>query len=88
LQYRELAFRAVYEVMQPIGITERVLKAWIFHKAGYVMAQNLTNPSQQFAKQEVPLFANLPYLHLDVVQKQFSPSSSTWGDCPASCLEQ
>ena len=67
LQYRELAFRAVYEVLQPLGITERVLKDWILNKASYVMPKDLTNPSQQFAKQEVPLFGDLPFLHLDVV---------------------
>jgi DNA polymerase-2 len=67
LKYRELAFRAVYEILQPLGVTERVLKDWIFHKAGYVIPENLTNPIQQLAKQEVPLFADLPYLHLDVV---------------------
>jgi len=67
LKYRELAFRAVFEVLQPLGVTERVLKDWIFHKPGYVMPEELTNPSQQFAKQEVPIFGDLPYLHLDVV---------------------
>ena len=67
LRYRELAFRATYEVLQPLGITERVLKGWIFHKAGYVMPENLTNPTQQLAKQEVPIFADLPFLHLDVI---------------------
>ena len=67
IQYRELVFRAVYEVLQPLGITERVLKDWIFHKAGYVMPENLINSPQKLARQEVPLFADLPYLHLDVV---------------------
>jgi len=28
---------------------------------------DLTNPSQQLAKQEVPILADLPFLHLDVV---------------------
>jgi hypothetical protein len=50
LKYRELAFRAVFEVLQPLGGTERVLKGWIFHKAGYAMPENLTNPSQQSAE--------------------------------------
>jgi DNA polymerase-2 len=67
IKYRELAFRAVFEVLQPLGITERVLRGWILNKASYVMPDDLTNPLQQFAKQEVPIFADLPYLHLDVV---------------------
>jgi DNA polymerase II len=66
-KYRELAFLSAYEVLQPLGITERVLKDWIFNKASYVMPEDLTNPSQQLAKQEVPIFADLPYLHLDVI---------------------
>ena len=69
LQYRELAFRAVLEVLQPLGYTERVLRGWILNKASYVMPQDLSNPSQQLAKQELPILADLPFLHLDVVQK-------------------
>lgn len=67
LQYRELAFRAVFEVLQPMGITERVLRDWILNKASYIIPEDLTNPSQQFTKQEVPIFADLPVLHLEVV---------------------
>jgi hypothetical protein len=66
-KYRELAFRGVFEVLQPLGITERVLRDWILHKASYVLPNDLTNPSQQFAKQEAPIFADLPFLRLDVV---------------------
>jgi len=67
LKYKELAFRAVYEVLQPLGITEHVLRGWILNKASYVMPEDLINPSQQLAKQEVPIFADLPFLHMDVV---------------------
>jgi DNA polymerase elongation subunit (family B) len=66
-KYRELAFRAVFEVLQPLGVTERVLRDWILNRASYVLPHDLVNPSQQFARQEVPIFADLPYLHLDVV---------------------
>ena len=66
-QYRELAFRAVYEVLQPLGIRERVLRDWLVNKASYVPPEELTNPQQQFAKQVVPIFADLTDLHLDVV---------------------
>jgi len=66
-KYRELAFRAVFEVLQPLGVTERVLRGWVLNRASYVLPTDLTNPSQQFAKQEAPIFADLPFLRLDVV---------------------
>jgi len=67
LHYREMAFRVVFEVLQSLGITERVLRGWALNKASYVIPEKLTNPSQQLAKQEVQIFAASPYLHLDVV---------------------
>ena len=66
MKYRELLIRAVYEVLQPLGVTENVLRGWILNKAGYVMPEDLAIPSHQFEKQEVPLFADLPFLHLNV----------------------
>jgi DNA polymerase elongation subunit (family B) len=63
-RYKELAFRAVYEVLQPLGVTERVLKGWIFNKTGYVMPADLINPAQRAVKQETPIFADLRYLRL------------------------
>lgn len=66
-KYRELTVLAAYEVLQPLGVTERVLRDWIVNKASYVMPKDLKNPSKRFAKQEVPLLADLPDLHLDVV---------------------
>jgi DNA polymerase-2 len=66
-KYRELVFRAVFEILQPLGITERVLRGWILSNASYVRPEELTRPSQQWAKQAVPIFADLQYLHLDVV---------------------
>lgn len=66
-KYKELVFRAVYEVLQPLGIRERVLKDWIFSNSGYVLPIDLTNPSQQVVRQELPLFANLSHLRVDSV---------------------
>jgi len=63
-KYKELAFRAVYEVLQPLGITEKVLKGWIFNKAGYVMPADLINPTKRSVKQETPIFADVRYLRL------------------------
>src|SRR6266511_3829135 len=64
-QYRELAFRAIYEVLEPVGVNERVLKDWIFNGIGYIMPTDLINPAQQRVKQELPLLADLRYLRVD-----------------------
>ena len=34
-RYRELLFRAVHEVLQPIGITENALRDWLLNRAAY-----------------------------------------------------
>ena len=64
-RYKELVFRAIYEVLQPLGIAESVLRGWLFSQASYVAPANLTNPSGQSAKQELPLFADLSHLRVD-----------------------
>ena len=64
-QYKELAFRAVHEILQPMGVRERVLKDWIFNNSGYVMPTDLVNPAQQVVKQELPLLADLRCLRVD-----------------------
>lgn len=63
-KYKELGFRAVFEVLQPLGITEKVLRGWVFNKAGYVMPTDLLNPARRLVKQEAPIFADVPYLRL------------------------
>lgn len=45
-----------------------VLRGWILNKASYVMPATLTNPTRQLTRQELPIFADLPYLHVDVIQ--------------------
>jgi DNA polymerase-2 len=62
--YKERAFRAVYEVLQPLGITEGTLRDWIFNQASYVTPANLTNLSKQLVRQELPIFANIANLRL------------------------
>jgi hypothetical protein len=64
-QYKELGFRAIHEILQPLGVRERVLKDWIFNNSGYVMPADLINPAQQIVKQELPLLADLRYLRVD-----------------------
>jgi DNA polymerase II len=59
-RYKELLFRAVHEVLQPLGVTENVARNWIFSKASYLVPAGLLNNSL-----DLPLFANLKNLHLD-----------------------
>jgi len=56
-RYKELIFRAVHEVLQPMGIPENVLRDWLFSEASYVKVD-----SAQLQKSELPLFVNLKYL--------------------------
>jgi DNA polymerase II len=53
-KYKELLFRAVYEVLQPLGVTENVLRNWLFSEASY-----LVSPGVLHHRLELPLFANL-----------------------------
>jgi DNA polymerase-2 len=66
-KYKELAFRAIFEVLQPIGIAESVLRSWVLNKASYVRPENLPSLVHQLEKQEAPIFAEVQHLHLDVV---------------------
>jgi len=59
-RYKELLFRAVHEVLQPLGVAENVARNWIFSKASYLVPPGLLNNSL-----DLPLFANLKDLHLD-----------------------
>ena len=53
-RYKELLFRAVYEVLQPLGITENLLKNWMFTGASYLLP-----PGHLHHRLEMPLFATL-----------------------------
>ena len=49
-RYKELLFRAVHEVLQPMGIPENVLRDWLLSEAGYMLPTNcwmssLRNPN-------------------------------------------
>jgi DNA polymerase II len=54
-RYKELLFRAVYEVLQPLNVTENVLRDWIFSKAGYITAPGQLNSSESTGM-ALPLF--------------------------------
>lgn len=57
-RYKGLLLRAVHEVLQPMGMSENVLRDWIFSEAGYLLPPGLLNPAPS-KKTELPLFANL-----------------------------
>ena len=60
-RYKDLLFRAVYEVLQPLGATESVLRNWIFSRASYLLPPGLLHN-----RLDLPLFANLKHLRVDV----------------------
>ena len=64
LRYQELVVRAVHEILQPLGVTERILKDWLFSKAGYVAPPGQLGSADPI-KLELPLFNDLKYLRVD-----------------------
>ena len=61
-RYKELLFRAVHEIFQPMGVTESVLRNWVFGQANYLLPPGLLHK-----KQDVPLFENIKHLHVDIL---------------------
>jgi DNA polymerase-2 len=64
IRYRELVLRAVQEVLQPIGVTESILKNWVIGRAGYLAPPGMlatTDPT----KLALPLLADVKYLRLE-----------------------
>jgi DNA polymerase elongation subunit (family B) len=61
-KYRELLFRAAYEVLQPLGITENILRDWIFTRASYLLA-----PGFLHHRLEMPLFAHLSRIRPEII---------------------
>jgi DNA polymerase II len=61
-KYKELLFRAIHEVVQPLGVTEQVLRNWIFSEASYLMP-----PGWLGNRLDLPLFANLKHMRVDML---------------------
>jgi DNA polymerase elongation subunit (family B) len=61
VKYKELLFRAVYEVLQPLGVTESVLRNWMFSEASYLLPPGLLHP-----RLEMPLFAGLKHVRVNI----------------------
>ncbi len=64
LRYQELMLRAVHEIVQPLGVTEKILKYWLFSKAGYIAPPGQLSSTDP-VKLELPLFSEIKYLRLD-----------------------
>ena len=61
-RYKELLFRAVFEILQPMGVTESVLRNWMFSQASYIVPRGYLHN-----KLAMPLFTNLKHVHVDVL---------------------
>ena len=61
-RYKELLLRAVHEVLQPLGITEGVLRNWMFTRASYLLPLGLLHH-----RLEMPLFADLKRLRVEMI---------------------
>jgi DNA polymerase-2 len=62
VKYKELLFRAIYEVVQPLGVTENVLRDWMFSRASYLIPPGLLHH-----RLEMPLFANLKHMRVEMI---------------------
>jgi len=65
-RYKELLFRAVHEILQPLGVIESVLRNWMYCEAGYLLPPGLLNPSIS-KRLDLPLFANLKHLSMEIL---------------------
>ncbi len=66
-RYRELILRAVHEVLQPLGVTEDLLRVWLFSRAGYSAAPGLVNSSEHLGQLKYPLFASANEAHSQLI---------------------
>ena len=64
IKYRELLIRAVQEILQPLGVTEAILKNWLIGEAGYLAPPGLLK-SNDPTKLALPLFFDVKYLRMN-----------------------
>lgn len=63
-RYKELILRAVYEVLQPIGVPETILRDWLFGNAGYITKPGVLS-SVDATRLALPLLADLKCLRVE-----------------------
>jgi hypothetical protein len=61
-KYKELLFRAIYELLQPFGVSGNVLRDWMFSGASYLIPSGILH-----SKLEMPLFADLNKVRVDII---------------------
>jgi DNA polymerase elongation subunit (family B) len=66
-QYRKLVLRAAQEVLQPLGVTEELLKAWLFSPASYAPLGLIKSP-EALSNAGYPLFASARVKRLKVTR--------------------
>jgi DNA polymerase-2 len=66
-RYRELLVRAVHEVTQPLGVSEEVLRTWLFSRAGYISPPGIVATSGDLGKNRLPLFRDTPEAGLPAI---------------------
>ena len=66
-EYRKLVLRAAQEVLQPLGVTEDLLKAWLFSPASYAPPGLVRSPAM-LSNAGYPLLALGDGLHAEVLQ--------------------
>jgi DNA polymerase elongation subunit (family B) len=62
-KYRELILRAVLEVLQPLGVTETILKNWVIGRAGYLAPPGVLATADPI-RLALPLLADVDYLRV------------------------
>lgn len=65
-RYQELLVRAVCEIVQPLHVTETILKDWLFSKAGYIAPPGKLG-SIDSRRLELPLCNDLKHLRVDTL---------------------
>jgi DNA polymerase II len=65
-EYRKLLLRAAQEVLQPLGVTEDLLKAWLFSPASYAPPGLVRSPAM-LSNASYPLLALGDGLHAEVL---------------------
>lgn len=64
VRYRELVIRAVHEVLQPLGVTESILKNWIIDRVGYLAPPGVLKTTDP-TRLALPLLSEVDYLRVD-----------------------
>lgn len=63
-RYRELVLRAVCQVLQPLHVTEKIMRDWLLGKAGYIAPPGRLDSSDP-TRLALPLFAGVDRLRVN-----------------------